>query len=69
MLQVSWKLIFDASQIEICIILGFNLYQWYVIYRVQKVNQARLGVFWTIYVNVDSPNLGFTYFIFLGGGS
>jgi len=27
---------------------------------------ARLGVSRTIYVNVDSPNLGFTYFNFLG---
>ena len=27
---------------------------------------ARLGVSGTIYVNVDSPNLGFTYFL---GGS
>ena len=26
-----------------------------------------LGVSWTIYVNVDSPNLGFPYFNFLGG--
>ena len=25
-------------------------------------------VSWTIYVNVDSPNLGFPYFNFLGGG-
>ena len=25
------------------------------------------GVSWTIYVNVDSPNLGFPYFNFLGG--
>ena len=30
--------------------------------------QARLGVSRTIYVNVDSRNLGFTYFNFLGGG-
>ena len=28
--------------------------------------QARFGVSWTIYVNVDSPNLGFPYFNFLG---
>ena len=34
--------------------------------KYKKVNQARLGVSRTIYVNVDSPNLGFTYF--LGGG-
>ena len=26
-----------------------------------------LGVSWLIYVNVDSPNLGFPYFNFLGG--
>ena len=26
-----------------------------------------LGVSWTIYVSVDSPNLGFPYFNFLGG--
>ena len=26
-----------------------------------------LGVFRPIYVNVDSPNLGFPYFNFLGG--
>ena len=35
---------------------------WY-----NKVNQARLGVSRPIYVNVDSPNLGFPYFNFLGG--
>ena len=28
---------------------------------------ARLGVSRPIYVNVDSPNLGFPYFNFLGG--
>ena len=28
---------------------------------------ARLAVSRTIYVNVDSPNLGFRYFNFLGG--
>ena len=28
---------------------------------------ARLGVSRLIYVNVDSPNLGFPYFNFLGG--
>ena len=33
-----------------------------------KLIKARLGVSRTIYVNVDSPNLGFTYFNFLGGG-
>ena len=33
----------------------------------EKLIQARLGVSWTIYVNVDSPNLGFPYFNFLGG--
>ena len=27
------------------------------------------GVSKTIYVNVDTPNLGFTYFNFLGGGA
>ena len=32
-----------------------------------KVNlEARLGVFRTIYVNVDSPNPGFLYFNFFG---
>ena len=34
----------------------------------EKLIQARLGVSRTIYVNVDSPNLGFPYFNFLGGG-
>ena len=29
--------------------------------------KVRLGISRTIYVNVDSPNLGFTYFNFLGG--
>ena len=29
--------------------------------------KARLGVSRPIYVNVDSPNLGFQYFNFLGG--
>ena len=33
----------------------------------KKLIWARLGVSRTIYVNVDSPNLGFTYFNFLGG--
>ena len=32
----------------------------------KKLIQARLGVSGTIYVNVDSPNLGFPYFNFLG---
>ena len=31
-----------------------------------KLIQARLGVSGTIYVNVDSPNLDFPYFNFLG---
>ena len=33
----------------------------------EKLIQARLGVSRTIYVNVDSPKLGFPYFNFLGG--
>ena len=33
----------------------------------KKLISARLGVSRTIYVNVDTPNLGFTYFNFLGG--
>ena len=33
----------------------------------EKLIWARLGVSRPIYVNVDSPNLGFTYFNFLGG--
>ena len=33
----------------------------------KKLILARLGVSRTIYGNVDSPNLGFTYFNFLGG--
>ena len=32
----------------------------------KKLILARLGVSWTIYVNVDSPNLGFPYLNFLG---
>ena len=36
--------------------------------KYKKLISARLGVSRTIYVNVDSPNLGFTYFNFLGGG-
>ena len=32
----------------------------------EKLILARLGVSRTIYVNVDSPNLGFSYFNFLG---
>ena len=32
----------------------------------EKLIWARLGVYRMIYVNVDSPNLGFTYFNFLG---
>ena len=35
----------------------------------EKLIWARLGVSRTIYVNVDSPNLGFPYFNFLGGTS
>ena len=35
--------------------------------KYKKVNQARLGVSRPIYVNIDSPNLGFPYFNFLGG--
>ena len=33
----------------------------------KKLIWARLGVSRPIYVNVDSPNLGFPYFYFLGG--
>ena len=33
----------------------------------EKLIWARLGVSGPIYVNVDSPNLGFPYFNFLGG--
>ena len=33
----------------------------------KKLIQARLGVSRTIYVNVDSPNLGVPYFNFLRG--
>ena len=33
----------------------------------KKLISARLGVSRPIYVNVDSPNLGFPYFNFLGG--
>ena len=33
----------------------------------KKLIWARLDVSGPIYVNVDSPNLGFTYFNFLGG--
>ena len=32
----------------------------------KKLIYARLDVSRTIYVNVDSPNLGFSYFNFLG---
>ena len=36
----------------------------------RKLIQARLGVSRTIYVDVDTPNLGFTYFnFFFGGGA
>ena len=35
--------------------------------KYKKVIYARLGVSRPIYVNVDSPSLGFTYFNFLGG--
>ena len=34
----------------------------------EKFIKARLGVSRTIYVNVDSPNLGFPYFNFFRGG-
>ena len=34
----------------------------------KKLIEARLGVSRSIYVNVDTPNLGFTFFNFLGGG-
>ena len=33
----------------------------------KKLIKARLGESRTIYVNVDSPKLGFPYFNFLGG--
>ena len=35
----------------------------------KKLIQARLGVSRTIYANVDTPNLGFTYVFFGGGGA
>ena len=33
----------------------------------EKLFKARLGVSRKIYVNVDSPNIGFPYLNFLGG--
>ena len=35
--------------------------------KYKKLIQARLGVSRPIYVNVDSPNLGFPYVNFFGG--
>ena len=35
----------------------------------EKLIKAMLGVSRTIYVNVDSPNLGFPYYYFLGATS
>ena len=35
--------------------------------KYKKINLGWLGVSRMIYVNVDSPNLGFPYFNFLGG--
>ena len=36
------------------------------VHSTNKLILARLGVSRTIYVNIDSPNLGFPYFNFLG---
>ena len=35
-------------------------------YKKVNLGKVRFGVSRTIYVNVDSPNLGFAYFNFLG---
>ena len=35
--------------------------------KYKKVNLGKVRCIWPIYVNVDSPNLGFPYFNFLGG--
>ena len=42
------------------------LHNWHCKWHCLVVNYARLGVSRPIYVNVDSPNLGFPYFNFLG---
>ena len=44
----------------------FNWYPLKVL-STKKLILARLGVSRPIYVKVDTPNLGFTYFNFLGG--
>ena len=53
---------------------GFGWYRVFVLTgtppkssKYKKFNQARLGVSRPIYVNVDTPNLGFPYLNFLGG--
>ena len=50
---------------------GCFLFNWppLKVLSTKKLIQARLGVSRTIYVNVDTPNQGFTYFNFLGGAS
>ena len=44
----------------------FSLVPPLKVQNTEKLVWARLGVSWTIYVNVDSPNLGFPYLNFLG---
>ena len=45
----------------------FSLVSPLKVLSTNKLIKARLGVSRPIYVNVDSPNLGFPYFNFLGG--
>ena len=47
----------------------FNWFPPLKVLSTKKLILARLGVSTPIYVNVDSPNLGFPYFNFLGGTS
>ena len=46
----------------------FSLVPPLKILSTEKLIYARLGVSWPIYINIDSPNLGFPYFIFFRGG-
>ena len=49
-------------------LLIWCMHLYRVAFLTARLGLARFGVSGTIYVNVDSPNLGFTYLNVLGGG-
>ena len=73
----EWQNVFERHALSVvwvavCIIIKLGLLikdkvPSLKVLSTKKLILARLGVSGPIYVNIDSPNLGFPYFNFLGG--